>query len=212
MDLVKRTIKDKQAYVALAVALGFWISSFMVKQVNFWLSMGCAAVTLTILSMLLAGIPLTKKDFTWRAVVIGIVSAVVLYGVFWLGDALSKLLFSFAQSQVSSIYTIRNEAEATIIALVLVFITSPGEEIFWRGFVQRWAMDRFGTYPGWLVASAIYGGIHVVSGNFMLTMAALVAGLFWGYIYLKEDNLVPVIISHALWTVGIFVLFPIMGY
>jgi membrane protease YdiL (CAAX protease family) len=174
--------------------------------------MGCAAITLTIISILWGGLPIKKEDFTVRSISLGVGSAVVLYGVFWLGDILSKLIFSFAGSQVASIYTIRSEAEMTIIALVLLFVTSPGEEIFWRGFLQRWAMDKFGTYKGWLLGSFIYGAIHVVSGNFMLTMAALVAGLYWGYIYLKEGNLVAVIISHMLWTVGIFVLFPIMGY
>ena len=212
VSVAKRSIADKHAYIALAVALCFWISSFMVQAFNFWLSMGVAAITLTILSVVWVGAPYKKEEFTVRSIVLGAGSAVVLYGIFWLGDIISKMIFTFAGTQVASIYTIRNEAEAIIIALVLLFITSPGEEIFWRGFVQRWAADKFGTYPGWLIASVIYGAIHVVSGNFMLTMAALVAGLFWGYIYLKEGDLVAITISHALWTVGIFILFPIMGY
>jgi len=77
VDLAKRPIENKRLFLALAIALGFWISSFMVKEVNFWLSMGLAATTLTILSVLWAGLPLTRKDFTWRAIVIGVVSAVI---------------------------------------------------------------------------------------------------------------------------------------
>jgi len=44
----------------------------------------------------------------------------------------------------------------------------------------------------------------------MLVMAALVAGLFWGYMYMREKNTLAVTISHALWTTGIFVFFPVM--
>ena len=44
----------------------------------------------------------------------------------------------------------------------------------------------------------------------MLTMAALTAGLFWGWFYLKERNLVPCIVSHSVWTVTIFILLPIL--
>jgi membrane protease YdiL (CAAX protease family) len=71
-------------------------------------------------------------------------------------------------------------------------------------------MNHFGPTSGWLMASSIYAAVHIASGNFMLTMAALTAGLFWGWLYRAEGNLVPCIISHALWTVTIFVLLPIM--
>ena len=57
------------------------------------------------------------------------------------------------------------------MALVLLFITSPAEEVFWRGFVQRWFMHRFGGKAGWL--------------------------------------LVPCILSHAFWTVAVFILWPL---
>ena len=40
-------------------------------------------------------------------------------------------------------------------------------------------------------------------------VAAAVCGLFWGLLYLREGSLVPVMISHALWDVMTFVLFPL---
>ena len=43
----------------------------------------------------------------------------------------------------------------------------------------------------------------------MLVMAALVAGLFWSALYSWRGNLTACIVSHALWTVGVFLLFPI---
>ena len=93
---------------------------------------------------------------------------------------------------------------------MLLFVSSPGEEIFWRGFLQKWAIGKWGSVVGWLVTALLYAAVHIVSGNFILVMAALVAGLFWGLMaaWLK-DNLLPVIISHSLWTFAIFVLWPI---
>ena len=69
---------------------------------------------------------------------------------------------------------------------------------------------RFGAKRGWLLASVIYAAVHIASGNFMLTMAAFTAGLFWGWLYQREQNLVPCIVSHCLWTVTIFILLPVM--
>lgn len=79
---------------------------------------------------------------------------------------------------LGTVYHIRTQVRAVIIALVLLFITSPAEEIFWRGFLQKWAMDRYGATGGWL--------------------------------YRQTGNLAPCIISHCLWTVGIFLLFPVI--
>ena len=52
--------------------------------------------------------------------------------------------------------------------------------------------------------------MHIITFNFMLVVAALVCGIFWGWIYKKEKSLVPIIISHALWDFTVFVLFPLV--
>jgi len=52
--------------------------------------------------------------------------------------------------------------------------------------------------------------VHIWSFNFMLIMSALVCGIFWGLLYKYNKNLVTLIVSHALWDVSVFVLFPIL--
>ncbi|HHX51710.1 MAG TPA: CPBP family intramembrane metalloprotease, partial [Clostridia bacterium] len=47
-------------------------------------------------------------------------------------------------------------------------------------------------------------------GNLVLIIAALVAGMLWGFLYWKSKNLVPCIVSHCLWTVSIFLLVPMI--
>lgn len=207
---MRTIIKEIHVYFTVALAIVFWYLTFSVQLLNFWLSMSIAAITLCILAFCWGTLPFKREDFNLRMVMIGVGSALILYFIFWLGNILSQQMFDFAAPQVSSIYNIRTQAEAIIITLVLLFVTSPAEEIFWRNFLQKWTMQRFGSFTGWILASLIYAGVHISSGNFMLVMAALVAGLFWGYIYWKEQNTLTVIISHALWTLGIFVLFPVM--
>ena len=195
---------------SLLLAALFWVVTFSLKLFNFWLSMSIAVTTLTILALRFGGLPWRRKDWNWRAIFSGIAAAASLYAIFWIGNSLSQLLFPFAHPQISSIYDIRTQGEAIAIAAILLFVTSPGEEIFWRGFVQKRLVQRFGARRGWLLASVIYAAVHIASGNFMLTMAAFTAGLFWGWLYQQEQNLVPCIISHCLWTVTIFILLPVM--
>jgi len=195
--------------LTLLLAAFFWFAIFSLQWFNFWLSMCVAVTILTALALKFDGVPFSRSDWNWRALSSGFAAAASLYVIFWIGNSLSQYLFHFAQPQIASIYLIRTQGEAIAMSLILLFITSPGEEIFWRGFVQRRLVQRFGARPGWLLASAIYASVHIASGNFMLTMAALVAGLFWGWLYQREQNLVPCIVSHSLWTVTIFILLPI---
>ena len=145
-----------------------------------------------------------------RHIVIGIVSAVVLYFVFYFGNILAGYLFPFKNAQVLSVYSNKSQGSPLMIGTLLLFLIGPGEEIFWRGFIQKSLSLRIGEIKGYLLATLLYSGVHIATGNFMLIIAALVSGAYWGFIYKKEKSLVPVIISHALWDLTIFVLFPLM--
>ena len=95
-----------------------------------------------------------------------------------------------------------------VIAILLFFVTGPSEELYWRGYLQRNLMVRFGQWQGWLLATTIYAAVHIWSFNFMLIGAAAVAGAFWGAMYWRFKNLTPVIISHSVWSMVIFAVFP----
>lgn len=69
---------------------------------------------------------------------------------------------------------------------------------------------KFGENKGYIFATLLYAGVHIITFNFMLVVAALVCGIYWGWIYKKEKSLVPIIISHAIWDFTVFVLFPLM--
>ena len=200
---------QKQVFGLVGLAVVFWILIFGFKVVNFWLGMALAASSLAGLSLHYGGWPLQRDDASAKNLLLGALSAPVLYALFWIGDATAASLFSFARPEVANIYQIREQGGLWVIALVLFFVTSPAEELFWRGFVQRWLMARLGPWRGLAAGAGVYGGVHVFSGNLMLTLAALTAGAFWGWLYLRTQSLSACILSHALWTVGIFVLWPI---
>ncbi|MBD3309268.1 CPBP family intramembrane metalloprotease, partial [candidate division KSB3 bacterium] len=94
------------------------------------------------------------------------------------------------------------------IALLLLVVTSPAEEIFWRGVVQRSLMRKLPPFQGFFLAALCYAGVHLCTLNLPLVLAAFMAGVFWGGLYIAQKSLVPVIISHALWSVTVFLIFP----
>jgi membrane protease YdiL (CAAX protease family) len=101
------------------------------------------------------------------------------------------------------------QLDPLVIGVLLFFVMGPAEEIYWHGFVQRRLGLRLGAVYGVLLTTVVYAAVHVSAFNFMLVVAAGICGLFWGLLYQKEKSLIPVIISHSLWDVIIFILFPL---
>ena len=204
----------KPLIILIVIACIFWLEMFVLKTFNFWLEMTIAASLLAAI-----GVYINHKNgeainyrlyyFEPKYILIGIISAALLYLVFYTGDIVSKLILPFADKQVVGVYDNKSLLDPKIIGLLLLFVIGPSEEIFWRGFVQDTLAEKFGDNKGWVYASLIYGAVHIVAFNFMLFMAALICGLFWGWIFRKYRSVWPGIISHALWDVTIFVLLPV---
>lgn len=118
-------------------------------------------------------------------------------------------MFNFARAEVNMIYDMKGTISPYFIATTLLLIIGPAEEIFWRGFIQKNLMKRYGPNAGFIIATLIYTLIHIWSFNFMLVMAALVVGGIWGLLYrINQKWLLPLILSHALWDCAAFVVFP----
>ena len=138
----------------------------------------------------------------------GILSALFLYLVFAVGNFFSRNIFSFAGSGIQDVYAFKMGASRLRIAVLMIFIIGPGEELFWRGFLQRNFQKKTGNYLGFILATGIYTLVHLGSGNVMLVLAAGVCGLFWGYLYLRYGSITLNIVSHTLWDVTVFLWLP----
>jgi membrane protease YdiL (CAAX protease family) len=207
----RRASKRLQLRLTVALAAVLWFVTFYLHWSNFWIKISLSAAALAGLATLLQGRLRLRAQlrFEKRAVLRGLLSAAILYGVFWAGKQISLAFFAFAPRQIHAIYDIGQGTPGWFIFLLLGCVTGPCEEIYWRGYLQRNLMHRLGSRRGWLAATAIYAGVHIWSFNFILVGAAAVAGAFWGAMYRRSGNLVPVIISHALWSAVTFTVLPL---
>jgi hypothetical protein len=194
----------------LPIAFFLWFITFAMPWGNFWLKLTLSAAILAILGLKWSWreretLFRFKKRYLW----LGPLSAVLLYGIFWLGRECSTLLFPFTARQISQVYVNKAQLSPVAIGLLLFFIMGPAEEIYWHGFVQRSLSGRFGPWAGLLITTAVYSFVHIFAFNFILLVAAAVCGFFWGWLYQREQNVIPVILSHSIWDVLIFVIFPL---
>lgn len=195
--------------ITVLLANVLWFATFYLTFSTFWIKITISALSLATLSLWIRPIPSDRFHLDAKAVLIGLVSAVALYLIFWAGKEISTAILPFAQQQIGGVYGKGTGTNVGIIFFLLLFVTGPCEELYWRGFLQDRLMVRFGGLQGWLLTTAVYAGVHLWSFNFMLIGAAAVAGAFWGAMYWRLGNLVPVIISHSIWSAVIFAILPL---
>lgn len=199
--------------IGYAVALLFWFfmfSPWTAGSLNFWYTMLTATGILTIYSLVIGkhnNSEIYRFKFKW--ILIGLLSAALLYLVFYIGNEVSRIIFDFTDREVGGIYSTKVQASKVFIGTALVLWIGPAEEVFWRGFAQHELSKRFSPRTAFIINTLVYAFVHIWAFNFMLFMAALICGLFWGYMYLKFKSVWPALISHAIWDLFIFVIIPI---
>ncbi len=212
----------KRLTAAIVIAFLLWFvmfSQWTAPHLNFWWAMTFSACVLIALSRSWRNVlnPSKLPSLLGRAgerllspLFEAIIIASLLYLLFWIGDKLSQELFTFARPQVDSIYQMKDGTPSWLIALLLLFIIGPAEELFWRGYVQRTLTQRWTANAGFVVTTLIYTAVHIPSMNFMLIMAAFTCGFCWGLLYrLFPQHFPAIVLSHALWDAAAFVWFPL---
>ncbi len=200
----------RRLYLGLGLAAALWGLTFHLKPFNFWAEI-TASVLLVAAYAVYNGKDELRGLFTYRSgmTMAGVAGAAFLYVVFVIGSWASRQILPFAGGQIADIYDMRGIAPTWLVATVLAVIIAPGEEVFWRGYVQGTLAFNLGDTRGWLLMAAFYALVHVWAWNFMLIASALICGLFWGYLSYRFKSLVPCIISHVIWDLATFVYYPI---
>ena len=197
----------------LVVAACLWMvmfSPWTAPYVPFWWMMTGSALVLAALATIFGRDWWKPLKWTPSNVLSGIFIAVLLWGIFWVGDRVSSWLFDFAGRQVNAIYGMKAGESPWLLTALMLLLIGPAEEIYWRGYVQKTLSGRFGKNAGFISATLLYALVHAGSCNFMLVMAALVAGTVWGVLYrFFPERFSAIIISHAVWDAAVFIWFPI---
>ncbi len=203
-------------WVGIALAFVLWVVMFVYRPLNFWAMLTFSTSLLAAIAFLL-GRPLRLgREFTAKNVLIGVLLAALLYAVFYLGNQflilVSRLfpaLLPDRAGNIASVYANLGGLSPALVSLLLFFPIGFGEEVFWRGFVQRRLGESWSARSAFGLTALLYTAIHLPTGNPVLILAALTCGLFWGGFYWATGSLVPVLVSHMLWDPFIFVIWPI---
>jgi membrane protease YdiL (CAAX protease family) len=201
-------IRGRDFAAGLGLASVVWTAAFRGRS-HFWQKMAVGVGTMG--AFALAANPELRSARNrprLRDLGVGLATAAALYGVFQVGDRFARRVMPSGSADIDEVYARRRMAPRWFIASALALVIAPGEELFWRGLVNGYLMQRLGRTAGSALGAVIYGGIHLITGNLTLSGAAGIAGAFWSLQYLFEGRLPSVIVSHIAWDVWIFLVQP----
>lgn len=154
-----------------------------------------------------------SKRFAPRAktLALGLVSAVLLYLVFFAGNMGINSLHPFGinSSAENSIYSlIASPANPLYVQAGVLLFDSVGYESFFRGVLQTRAQPRLGRAAPFAVAAAD-SALHLLTLNPLWVVTTFIADTVWGLTYYHAKDLSANMTSHFVWDVLIFILWPI---
>lgn len=154
----------------------------------------------------------TRPRLTLRGSALGLVSAGVLYAVFYGGSqAISALSIpGLSPSSEASIYSlIASPANPLAFQLGVLAFDAAGYESFFRGVVQERLRPRLGVGAAPVVA-ALDAGLHIATLNPLWVATTFVADLAWGLTYHYGRGLSASFTSHLVWDIAIFIVRPVV--
>lgn len=144
---------------------------------------------------------------TWQSFAYGIAAALAIYAILFAGYHFLQMLGVGSAGSTSEFLSIFTPASIWHL-LLLMFIVVPGEELFWRGFVQQQLKQYLPLSIAIPVASVLFGFTLWLADFWPGIFAGTAVGLVLGYLYEKKKSMPLIIVSHLLLIILIFIIFP----
>lgn len=123
-----------------------------------------------------------------------------------------KIEFSLAKELGYQLLTMSNSIKGLLLYILFsILVIGLGEELLWRGFIQRKIANRVTKSASIWLTAALFSAIHFylfiilpVPQSIVLLGLIGFAGIVWGYLYEKTDSIWSVATSHGITAVIIW--------
>jgi membrane protease YdiL (CAAX protease family) len=202
---MKNVLTDLHIIIGIILAHLLLFFSFQDRAI-FWYIFSGSILILIIFAILQENVD--DKASLSKYLILGIMSGALIYALFWMGYHFLAILNIPLNKSIGKLY--RWFAPSLFWHyLALFLIAAPGEELFWRGFIQK----RLAKYlkPVWsIVAGALlYASANSYAGSFLLVLASFISGMVWGFLYWWKRSMPLVIVSHITFDIMIFIILPL---
>ena len=199
----------RRTWLAVAAVLVWLLAAAAARSLGIWNALGGAAVALGIAVLLFdrrSSTALLRPNL--RLVLLGATAgAVMAVATYLIYPRLARRL-PLVAPDVARLY-VAFRVKSLVVAWVAIVPVVIGEELVWRGVVQRSLVERFGAWGGVTLAAAVYAAVHLPLGSPLLVAVAFGCGLTWGALRATTGSLVPALVAHLLWDVLVLLSLPL---
>jgi membrane protease YdiL (CAAX protease family) len=197
----------KSHKLILLIPLAFWLYNWSFQNIAvFWYMYTFAILVLMSASIVFSKI--SDEMPTWKSMIYGLGYGTFIYGIIALGYQLLRFFPLPIERSVSSFLSAFAPTSIWHY-LLLMFIIVPGEEIFWRGFVQQQLQRYMKIVPAILISSILFGLALGLGGFWPGQLAGLIAGLVLGSLYEWKRSMPLIIIAHLVMIILLFLVLPL---
>ena len=198
--------EDRFAVVAILAWIG---GAVVARTYGLWIGIGPISVVLGAVALARDGAQLHAQRLppATRLVFGAAVGAAMTAATY----ALFPLVVRFAPSsgrQAERLYASFGSL-SPVLAVALLAPIIIGEELVWRGIVQRASVRHAGTVAGVLIAAALYAVGHAAVGSALLVVVAFGCGLIWSTLRALTGDLIAPLAAHAVWDLWVLVIRPL---
>ncbi len=230
------TLLSRGALVFLPlVVLAIGLPSYFAWQIqhagssSFWLLIMVPTLLVAALAALRAQRDGELRDWIhprWGDATVGVLSGVVLVAVAYFFTRIVAPPGSPRIAWLVRLYLqvgdpVELRQHAGLMAVTII-AAAASEELIWRGLVASLIAEHWGSRHAWIGSALLYALSDVPAAfslsdaaagpNWLLPLAALGAGLFWGMVVrIKRGSLVAAVISHAFFDWCIIMMFRLWG-
>ncbi len=194
--------------LAIACVLLWLLAALSTHVVGIWWGFGVAAVVLG--SVALARDPHAPRSLSPTAgqLLLGTAAGgAMIAATYVLYPPFTRLMPYLAHDTAALYAAFR--AAPPVIATLLLLPVIVGEELVWRGVVQRALSQRLGLVSGGCLAALVYALAHTPLGSPVLALAALLCGLAWAGLRAATGSLVAPLVAHVLWDLFVLLFLPL---
>ena len=169
------------------------------RVVSVWVAMGTASGVAGLAAIATGRLSLSARvDWRW-ALGAGVAAGLLLYAATAAFVLIVRRWHVFDR-HVAEIYDQRKGLSLSAALILSAGITSPGEELFWRGLFQGRLSGAIGSVLGALSAWGAYVVANAASGSLAIFAGAVVSGAVWGALAAWTGGVLSSVACHGVWT------------
>ncbi|MCA9565616.1 MAG: CPBP family intramembrane metalloprotease [Myxococcales bacterium] len=149
-------------------------------------------------------------DLSLRSVAYGLGSGLALVALTHAGFSVAVRVFPSVLDSAELLYARLEDPPGPLVSIPILLLAIAAEEFVWRGVVYQRLRSKLAPIPTMATGTLLYALPQFGSGTWELPVLALAMGGVWMGLRHATKGLTVPTINHAVWTVCIMALLPLI--